>query len=88
MIVGNDEEFGFMAGGIDKGLNKARDLASAGNRLVIYKMGEEGAITLYNNEEIKTGFFLRRPLNRLGLVIALWPVYYLLWRRDMTLKIL
>ena len=28
MIVGNDEEFGFMAGGIDKGLNKARDLAS------------------------------------------------------------
>ena len=29
MIVGNDEEFGFMAGGIDKGLNKARDLASA-----------------------------------------------------------
>ena len=57
MIVGNDEEFGFMAGGIDKGLNKARDLASEGNRLIIYKMGEEGAITLYNNEEIKTGIF-------------------------------
>jgi 5-dehydro-2-deoxygluconokinase len=57
MIVGNDEEFGFMAGGIDKGLNKARDLASEGNRLIIYKMGKEGAITLYNNEEIKTGIF-------------------------------
>jgi 5-dehydro-2-deoxygluconokinase len=57
MIVGNDEEFGFMAGGIDKGLNKARDLASEENRLIIYKMGEEGAITLYNNEEIKTGIF-------------------------------
>ena len=57
MIVGNDEEFGFMAGGIDKGLNKARDLASEGNRLIIYKMGEEGAITLFNNEEIKTGIF-------------------------------
>ena len=57
MIVGNDEEFGFMAGGNDKGLNKARDLASEGNRLVIYKMGEEGAITLFNNEEIKTGIF-------------------------------
>ena len=57
MIVGNDEEFGFMAGGIEKGLNKARDLASEGNRLIIYKMGEEGAITLYNNEEIKTGIF-------------------------------
>jgi len=57
MIVGNNEEFGFMAGGIDKGLNKARDLASEGNRLIIYKMGEEGAITLFNNEEIKTGIF-------------------------------
>ena len=57
MIVGNDEEFGFMAGGIDKGLNKARDLASEENRLIIYKMGEEGAITLYNKEEIKTGVF-------------------------------
>ena len=57
MIVGNDEEFGFMAGDFKKGLNKARDLASSGNRLIIYKMGEEGAITLYNNEEIRTSIF-------------------------------
>ena len=66
MIVGNDEEFGFMAGGIDKGLNKARDLASAANRLVIYKMGEEGAITLYNNEEIKTGIFPTDAIKPVG----------------------
>ena len=66
MIVGNDEEFGFMAGGIDKGLNKARDLASAGNRFVIYKMGEEGAITLYNNEEIKTGIFPTEAIKPVG----------------------
>ena len=66
MIVGNDEEFGFMAGGIDKGLDKARDLASAGNRLVIYKMGEEGAITLYNNEEIKTGIFPAEAIKPVG----------------------
>ena len=66
MIVGNDEEFGFMAGGIDKGLNKARDLASAGNRLVIYKMGERGAITLYNNEEIKTGIFPTDAIKPVG----------------------
>ena len=68
MIVGNDEEFGFMAGGIDKGLNKARDLASAGNRLVIYKMGEEGAITLYNDEEIKTGIFPTEAIKPVGAV--------------------
>ena len=66
MIVGNDEEFGFMAGGIDKGLDKARDLASDGNRLVIYKMGEEGAITLYNNEEIKTGIFPTEAIKPVG----------------------
>ena len=66
MIVGNDEEFGFMAGGIDKGLNKARDLASAGNRLVIYKMGKEGSITLYNNEEIKTGIFPTEAIKPVG----------------------
>ena len=66
MIVGNDEEFGFMAGGINKGLDKARDLASAGNRLVIYKMGEEGAITLYNNEEIKTGIFPTEAIKPVG----------------------
>ena len=56
MIVGNDEEFGFMAGGIDKGLAKARELA-AGGRLVIYKMGSEGAITFWQGEEIRTGIY-------------------------------
>ena len=66
MIVGNDEEFGFMAGGIDKGLDKARDLASAGNRLVIYKMGEEGSITLYNDKEIKTGIFPSEAIKPVG----------------------
>ena len=66
MIVGNDEEFGFMAGGMNKGLDKARDLASSGNRLVIYKMGEEGAITLYNDEEIKTGIFPTQAIKPVG----------------------
>ncbi len=56
MIVGNDEEFGFMAGGIEKGLEKARDLAASG-KMVIYKMGHEGAITLMGGEEIRTGIY-------------------------------
>ena len=56
MIVGNDEEFGFMAGGIDKGLAKARELAEGG-RLVIYKMGAEGAVTFWQGEEIRTGIY-------------------------------
>ncbi len=56
LIVGNDEEFGFMAGGIDKGLDKARELAAKG-KFIIYKMGQEGAITLWNGEEIRTGIY-------------------------------
>jgi len=56
LIVGNDEEFGFMAGGIEKGLDKARELAASG-KLVIYKMGHEGAITLSAGEEIRTGIY-------------------------------
>lgn len=56
MIVGNDEEFGFMAGAPEKGLEKARELADGG-RLVIFKKGAEGAITFFQGEEIHTGVY-------------------------------
>ncbi|MEJ6403347.1 5-dehydro-2-deoxygluconokinase [Yoonia sp. 2307UL14-13] len=56
VIVGNDEEFGFMAGGIDKGLDKARALASQA-AVVVYKMGEKGAITFADDTEIRTGIY-------------------------------
>jgi len=57
MIVGNDEEFGFMAGGIERGLDRARELAATTGRIVIYKMGQEGAITLADGKEIRTGIY-------------------------------
>lgn len=57
MIVGNDEEFGFMAGGIDKGLAKARELAQRPGRIVIYKMGEKGAVTFADGQEFRTGIY-------------------------------
>lgn len=57
MIVGNDEEFGFMAGGIEKGMDMARDLATQPGRIVIYKMGHEGAVTFADGEEIRTGIY-------------------------------
>ncbi len=56
LIVGNDEEFGFMAGGIEKGLDKARELAASG-KMVIYKMGEFGAVTFADGDEFRTGIF-------------------------------
>jgi len=56
LIVGNDEEFGFMAGEYDKGLDQARALAEQG-KLVIYKKGSEGAITFAEDAEIRTGIY-------------------------------
>lgn len=57
IVIGNDDEFGFMAGGKDKGLAKARSLGQSGTPIVVYKMGEKGAITFHNEEELHTGIF-------------------------------
>ena len=57
VIIGNDVEFGFMAGNYDKGLDKARNLASGNAHIVVYKMGEQGAVTLTDGDEIRTGIY-------------------------------
>jgi 5-dehydro-2-deoxygluconokinase len=57
VIVGNDEEFGFMAGDKEKGLAKARELAATTAAIVVYKMGERGAITLAGGQEVRTGIY-------------------------------
>ncbi|MFP7569443.1 5-dehydro-2-deoxygluconokinase [Marivita sp. S2033] len=62
VIVGNDDEFGFMAGAKDKGLAKARDLAATSASIVVYKMGEHGAVTFHNGGELRTGIY---PVNAL-----------------------
>ncbi len=66
MIVGNDEEFGFMAGDINKGLAKARALAESTATIVVYKMGEKGAVTFANGEEIRTGIWPVEALKPTG----------------------
>lgn len=57
IIVGNDEEFGFMAGGMDKGRMKARELARTSADIVVYKMGQHGAVTYTATDEIPTGIY-------------------------------
>jgi len=57
MIVGNDEEFGFMAGDMAKGMQKAKWLSENGVAIVIYKMGEKGAVTFAGGKEIHTGIY-------------------------------
>lgn len=66
MIVGNDEEFGFMAGSMDKGLDMARHLAQRDGRIVIYKMGAVGAITFAEGQEVRTGIYPVTPVKPNG----------------------
>ncbi|MEP2532593.1 5-dehydro-2-deoxygluconokinase [Shimia sp.] len=57
IIVGNDEEFGFMAGDINKGMEHARKLAQTNAEIVVYKMGPEGAITFTGDQTIRSGIY-------------------------------
>jgi 5-dehydro-2-deoxygluconokinase len=66
VIVGNDVEFGFMAGDPDMGLEKARSLISAGAQIVVYKMGEKGALTITPDGEFATGIYRTTALKPTG----------------------
>lgn len=66
IVIGNDVEFGFMAGNYDHGLQKARELAQSTAAIVIYKMGENGAITLAGDREITTGIYPVDALKPVG----------------------
>ncbi len=65
-IVGNDVEFGFMAGSYDRGLEKARALVAEGAGIVVYKMGEKGAITITPEREFRTGVYATEALKPTG----------------------
>lgn len=66
VIVGNDEEFDFMAGAKGAGFDKARDLAATGTEIVVYKRGPEGAVTFATGAEIATGIFTVEALKPTG----------------------
>ncbi|MEM7720986.1 MAG: 5-dehydro-2-deoxygluconokinase [Pseudomonadota bacterium] len=66
VIVGNDVEFGFMAGDYDKGLDKARALVAEGAKIAVYKMGENGAITITPEGEVRTGIYPTHALKPTG----------------------
>jgi len=66
IIIGNDVEFGFMAGDYDRGLDKARELALSTASVVVYKMGEQGAITITPDDEFQTGIYPVQALKPTG----------------------
>jgi len=66
VIVGNDVEFAVMAGHPDQGLDAARGLIAGGARIVVYKMGERGALSLTPDGEFATGIYPTRALKPTG----------------------
>lgn len=66
VIVGNDVEFGFMAGEAEKGLDKARSLIASGAQIVVYKRGEKGSVTVTRDGEFATGIFPTQALKPTG----------------------
>jgi 5-dehydro-2-deoxygluconokinase len=66
MVVGNDEEFGFMAGSVERGRAKAQSLSEERGALVIYKMGPDGSITFADGECIQTGIYAVDALKPTG----------------------
>lgn len=57
VIVGNDDEFGFMAGSHAQGRAKAESLAAAGAALVIFKLGAGGAVSFADGAVVRTGIY-------------------------------
>ncbi len=66
VIVGNDEEFGFMAGEHYKGLAKAKSLLAEKAVIVVYKMGSNGAITMTRDGKFRTGVYKTHALKPTG----------------------
>lgn len=66
IVVGNDVEFGFMAGSPEKGLDKARALVEAGAKAAVYKRGEKGAVTITPDGEVRTGIYPTEALKPTG----------------------
>lgn len=66
VIVGNDEEFDFMAGAKGEGFAKARALAAEEAGIVVYKRGPEGAVTFADGAEIATGIYAVEAMKPTG----------------------
>tara|TARA_B100000575_G_scaffold154091_1_gene122896 strand:+ start:1325 stop:2311 length:987 start_codon:yes stop_codon:yes gene_type:complete len=64
-VIGNDYEYGVLAGDYNKGYDHAK-LLSKKISLIIYKKGEKGSVTFSMNKEIKKGIFPVKPLKPTG----------------------
>lgn len=66
VVIGNDEEFGLLAGSHAAGLATARALVAGGAAVAVYKMGEKGAVTLSAAGEFTSGIYRTAALKPTG----------------------
>ena len=67
IIIGNDDEFGVMAGRYDEGFKLAKNMVEEGQKIVIYKLGPKGSVTFDSNGQCyKVGIFTANPKKPTG----------------------
>jgi 5-dehydro-2-deoxygluconokinase len=66
IVVGNDVEFGFLAGDYDKGMECARQLVENKAQITVYKMGPKGSCTFTQGAEFVTGIYKVEPIKPTG----------------------
>tara|TARA_B110000116_G_scaffold272079_1_gene295110 strand:+ start:2119 stop:3099 length:981 start_codon:yes stop_codon:yes gene_type:complete len=65
ILIGNDDEFGILANNYDNGMKVAKDLSKEVS-IVIYKKGEKGSTTLFEDNYIDKGIFPVKALKPTG----------------------
>ena len=65
ILIGNDEEFGVMAGKYEAGFDLAKQLSLL-SPIVIYKKGEKGSVTFIENKTINMGVYKVKTLKPTG----------------------
>ncbi len=66
IVIGNDDEFGLLAGEMEQGENFARSLAANGALFSIYKRGSKGSVTFTQDYRFTTGIFPVTALKPMG----------------------
>lgn len=66
IVIGNDDEFGLMAGAHAKGRDYARALAQTSALFTVYKQGALGCVTFTRDFSFDTGIFPVKPLKPMG----------------------
>ena len=64
-VIGNDDEFAVLAKDYQKGLSHAKMLSKKLD-LIIYKRGDKGSASFYEDKEITKGIFPVKPLKPTG----------------------